>query len=187
MNKELQRALLGGRGVVSHPFTHKELLWFLEQRYGQYLDVELGPGRQKHRSLWPSIGLNPSADPKADIWHNLENGIPLPSNSIHAIKSNQFLEHIEHIIPHMNECWRVLMPGGLVEACVPHRDSPWAVADPTHKRTFVPESFQYFCIDQATGEPFVDAFSDYGIKCAFTLEQCRTRPRVDIQVVLRKP
>ena len=176
-----------GHGVRSHSFTHTELLWFLHQRYGGRLKVEFGPGRRKQKPPWASIGLNMSADPVADIFHDLEEGIPLPANSVATIYSNQFLEHIEHIIPHMNECWRVLIPGGKVEACVPHRDSPWAVADPTHKRTFVPESFQYFCLDTTTGEPFVDAFSDYGIECAFILERCMTRPRVDIQVILRKP
>jgi len=192
LNRELQAALLHGRGVESCGFTYEELLWFLEQRYGKPLNIEFGPGRQEHRPPWPSIGLNPSADPVADIWHDLDGpaadkvSIPLPSNSVQSIKSNQFLEHISQIIPHMNECWRVLVSGGKMEVCVPHRDSPWAVADPTHKRLFVPESFNYFCIG-ADGNPFVDSFSDYGIRCAFIMEKCVTHPYIDISVVLRKP
>jgi len=174
-------------GAIDCPDKH----WILEkahEEYGEHIVLELGPGRSTEKLKCLTVGLNVSADSLCDIYIDLEYGLSfLPDNSITKIHSNQFLEHLQNLISHMNECWRVLMPGGSVEACVPHRDSPWAVADPTHKRTFVPESFRYFCIDKHTGEPFVDAFSDYGIKCAFLLEQCRSRPRVDIQVVLRKP
>lgn len=178
----------GVDGLLCSP---DDLLFLLQQRYGKHLKLEFGPGRRKKKDKapWATIGLNPSADPMSDIYFDLDSAapIPLPDNCISEIYSNQVLEHLDNIIHHMNECWRILESGGELFACVPHRASPWAVADPTHKRLLVKESFQYFCIDPATGEPFVDSFSDYGIKCAFIMEKCEVRPKIDIKIWLRKP
>ena len=173
------------QGVYALDYTEEELLGLLQARYGPFITLELGPG--KDDNPWASIGLNESADPKADIFFDLEFGIPLPRECIAKIVSNQTLEHIgEGFIRLMNSCWRVLKPGGTFQACVPHWKSPYAWGDPTHRRVFTEVSFDYFCVDE-TGRPFVESFSDYGIVCAFEKVSQRVRPGVDITVILKKP
>lgn len=190
--KPLNISVGGGRIHVGRspgpkdPRVQKEVINFISG-YGPYLKLELGPGQDAHP--WPSIGLNPNADPEADIICDLEWGIPLPDESVDEIYSNQTLEHLDRgvFIDHMNEEWRVLKPGGFADHCVPHYLSPWAWGDPTHKNVFTEASFLYFCQDPKTKEPFVASFSDYGIKANFVLEKREVRVRVDVHVVLRKP
>jgi SAM-dependent methyltransferase len=190
LDTSIERIAYSSEGVDGKVYKPEDLLLLLSMRYGDYIKLELGAGRRGdppwEKAPWATIGLNPSADPHSDIYWDLESGIPLPDKCIDEIYSNQTLEHIENIIHLMNECWRVLKPGGFMFACVPHRASPYAWADPTHKRVFVRESFLYYCQDEH-GEPFVAHFSDYGIRCNFILEKCDVRPRIDIHVTLRKP
>lgn len=176
-----------GEGVCAGDYTPEELLRLLTERYGQYVVVELGPGKKANPS-WGSIGLNKDADPSSDIFHDLEGGIPLPDESVDEFTSNQTLEHIsrDNFIFLMNEFWRTLKPGGFMSHCVPHYLSPYADGDPMHRNRFSEVSFQYFCVD-ANGQPFVDSFSDYGIECRFVLESHIVRPRADIAVKMRKP
>jgi SAM-dependent methyltransferase len=162
----------------------------LRESYGHYIKLELGPGRHGkppyNKRPWATLGLRPSSDPHSDIYQDLEYGIPLPAECVDEIYCNQVLEHIRSLIFLMNDCWRVLKPGGFLEACVPHWLSESAWGDPTHVRAFTKTSFQYFCLDDH-GKPFVDAFSDYGIECKFILEKNDVRPQIDIVAVLRKP
>jgi ubiquinone/menaquinone biosynthesis C-methylase UbiE len=56
------------------------------------------------------------------------------------------MEHVQNIVKVLNECWRVLKPSGRFGVAVPRFPHPRSVADPTHIRFFVPESFDYFCV-----------------------------------------
>jgi hypothetical protein len=163
-------------------------------RWGFYLKLEFGPGRDGEppyiKKPHATIGLNPSADPKSDIYWNLENGIPLPDECIDEAFGNQFLEHLggKHRIRFMNDLYRVLVPGGLAVFDVPDSRSPYAAGDPTHKwPPFTETSFQYFCVTRE-GSPFVSGFSDYGITSRFMFDKPqKIIPGVSIHVELRKP
>lgn len=184
--KGIYHVALSGGGVFAAEYTPDKLLELLYARYGEYVDIELGPGKSKQRPA--GIGLNPKADPTADIFHDLNFGIPLPSESVDFIWSNQVLEHIkrENFISLMNDLFRVLKPGAKMEHFVPHYLAPAAFGDPTHMNWFSETSFRYFCIDERTGEPFVEGFSDYGIECRFVQKLHQPRKWVDIHVVLEK-
>lgn len=160
---------------------------FLRLRYGDDFILEFGPGKNPDKPA--GIGLNACSDPGADIWWDLNHGIPLASESLAGVYGNQFLEHLykRSQIYFMNEVWRVLKPGGTAEFLVPHYLSPDADGDPTHYTRFSQNSFRYFCINPATGKPFVDEFSDYGIEPAFILRKNFYRPYVDVHAVLEKP
>ena len=179
-------------GVDGERCTPQQLLRLLSIRYGEYIKLELGPGRigedPWEKAPWATIGLNRSADPHSDIYWDLNWSpcIPLPCRSVDEIHSNQVLEHLKDPIQIMNEQWRVLKPGGLVYACVPHYLSPYADGDPTHRTRWSETSFQYYCL-RDDGTPFVDAFSDYGISCRFILEEHTWQSRVHVTVRLRKP
>jgi hypothetical protein len=180
----LHRYLTSEGWIVTAETIEKEL----RKKYGEIV-LEFGPGRIQYPIPGTTmIGLNPSADHFCDIYWDLEKGIPLPDKSVDEIHSNQFLEHISRdaFIYHMNEEWRVLRPGGFAVHNVPHFQSPWAFADPTHKNWFSEKSFDYFCVRE-DGTRFVEKFSDYGIEAAFILEDFKMRPQLDIEVTLRKP
>lgn len=179
-------------GVYGIACSPQEILRLLTIRYGEYIKLELGPGRRGaepwEKAPWATIGLNCMADPHSDIYWDLNGspGIPLPAMSVDEIHSNQVLEHLKDPIQIMNEQWRVLKPGGFVYACVPHYLSPDNVGDPTHERGWSETSFRYYCL-RDDGTPFVDAFSDYGIKCRFILEEHTWQARVHVTAKLRKP
>lgn len=76
---------------------------------------------------------------------NLEEGLPFKNESIHYIDLRHVLEHIDNYMDLLMECYRVLIPGGVLHVTVPHADCRAAKADPTHKHHFVEESFYHFC------------------------------------------
>ena len=164
----------------------QKMLRLLVLRYGSYVNIELGPGKNKQRPA--GIGLNSASDPTADILWDLNQGIPLPNKSVNELYSNQFLEHLlkHNQIFFWNEMWRVLKPGGTMQHTVPHYLSPDADGDPTHFTPYSEHSFQYYCVDKS-GHPFVESFSDYGIVARFEMTEIHTRRGIDIMVRMRKP
>lgn len=90
--------------------------------------------------------------------------LPYADSSVSLILASHVLEHINNLIPLMNECHRVLKPMGLMHIAVPkfpHLDS---VKDPTHVRFFTVETFNYFSRYRLEGH-----FEGYEIKPWFTV------------------
>lgn len=86
-------------------------------------------------------------DPKCKpdlLWDLNETPWPLPGNSFDEIRAIHLLEHIPNIIGVMNESWEVLKRGGLFLIRVPLFPTLGAIADPTHVRYFIPQTFDYF-------------------------------------------
>lgn len=72
---------------------------------------------------------------------------PTPDQTVTHIVASHVMEHIPAGAPRltvMNECHRVLAPGGVLHIIVPLVGSWQAIADPTHVSFWVPESFWYF-------------------------------------------
>lgn len=85
-----------------------------------------------------------------DIVHNLD-VFPYPfadSSGLH-INATHVIEHLNNIPAFMDECWRILSPGGTLYIEVPHAANiNLAFTDPTHKRFFTKHSFiNYFTIE----------------------------------------
>ena len=185
--RAIEDFVYSGSGIWTVWYTPEEILCFLTMRYGEYLTLELGPGKNKTRLA--GIGLNERADPTADLFHDLNDGLPLPDESIFEIYSNQTLEHLkkENQILIWNEMYRVLKPGGKTEHHVPYYLAPASVGDPTHFTQYSETSFQYYCLDHS-GRPFVESFSDYGITARFVLdEQGFEAGRQGLYVKMHKP
>ncbi len=92
--------------------------------------------------------------------------LPWEDSSVSEIRASHFLEHIpareveerdmrslsSHPAPigkdflchFMDECYRILKPGGVMTVIVPSGRSDRAFQDPTHRRFFVESSFAYF-------------------------------------------
>jgi SAM-dependent methyltransferase len=77
----------------------------------------------------------------ADLDGNL---LPFLSNSIDLIRSNHCLEHLANTVKIMEEIHRILKPNGIAEITVPHVSNIGFFRDPTHKRPFTYDTFDYF-------------------------------------------
>lgn len=94
-------------------------------------------------------------------------GLPFPDESIESIISHHFMEHLrDGFVPLMDECHRVLKPGGILRVIVPLFPSRTAVEDPDHKRYFMEGTFETFCGD-SEGNHWHESFSTPYTSCRF--------------------
>lgn len=88
------------------------------------------------------------------IYHNLENPLPLKTNSFTKVFLFAILEHLESRDQIMQEIKRVLKPKGTLYISVPNKDSAWkklqrsvkltGFSDPNHKIEFSQTSIRTF-------------------------------------------
>lgn len=88
--------------------------------------------------------------PGADYQLNVLEGLPFEDNSVGVIRAFDFLEHIPvgQVVPFMNECFRVLAPGGWMLTATPSTDGRGAFQDPTHVSFWNANSFWYYTQQQ---------------------------------------
>ena len=84
--------------------------------------------------------------PGADIQWDVRKGLPFEDNSVGVLRAFDFLEHVPigSVVPFMNECWRVLAPGGWMLTATPSTDGRGAFQDPTHVSFWNANSFWYY-------------------------------------------
>lgn len=95
-----------------------------------------------------------------NVIHNLfEYSWPFNDNSADEIKAIDVLEHMPVVdgtdsvpIKFVEECHRILKPGGILTIQVPHYQSPNLWIDPTHVRGYDPRSMDYFDPDKDLGK-----------------------------------
>ena len=96
-------------------------------------------------------------------------GLPFPDGSIESIITHHCLEHIgDGFVNLMDECHRVLVPGGVMRIIVPLFPSRTAVEDPDHKRYFMEGTFETFC-GTADGSHWHESFSVPYTTCRFEM------------------
>jgi len=124
------------------------------------MKLNLGCGVHK---LEGYINIDISSKCKPDVVCDINKGLTFKNESIQEIKASHILEHIDDLIFVMNECWRVLKVGGILNIEVPNGEySEWALRDPTHKRAIFKDTFLYF-----TGSKEVPQYDE--IKCNFKI------------------
>jgi len=106
------------------------------------LKVDLGGG------LFPKSGYLTIDQQDADINCDLNDGIPLPDNSVGVINASHVIEHLKDPIKTMSEIHRVLCDGGWAFIEVPSTDGRGAWQDPTHVSYWNQNSFWYYTRDQ---------------------------------------
>jgi predicted SAM-dependent methyltransferase len=120
--------------------------------------------------------------PGIDILHNA-NVFPYPiaSEFYDYIKANDILEHLDDVVKVMEELYRILKVGGELFIRVPDGRIPEAIwADPTHKRGFVPVSFDYFI-------PDTHSYNNYGFYTTAKFEKVSFREKnKGLEWLLRK-
>jgi len=112
---------------------------FTHQQLREGIKLNLGCGHDRPHGF---VGLD-KVDLGQEIVWNLEEGIPLPDNSVIEVRCVHVLEHIKNLIPLMNEIYRVCKDGATIYIEVPHSETPQAWQDPTHVRAFNEYSWDY--------------------------------------------
>jgi predicted SAM-dependent methyltransferase len=101
---------------IRYRASKRRIRRLLEQR--REIFVELGAGDKGGRGDWITIDRTK----KCDIYWDLRRGIPFPDASIHKLYSSHFFEHLSfgEIQVFLDDCMRVLAPGGQFSICVPN-------------------------------------------------------------------
>jgi glycosyltransferase involved in cell wall biosynthesis len=103
------------------------------------LKVDIGGGLNPFPGYF-TVDLRDTADIKAD----LNDGIPLPDNSVGVLNASHIVEHLFDKTKIMAEIHRVLAPGGWAFIEVPSTDGRGAFQDPTHVSYWNENSFLYY-------------------------------------------
>lgn len=114
--------------------------------------------------LYPSMDEN---DPeKLAQLIPIQGRMPFPNSSIESIVTHHFIEHIgPGFVRLMDECHRILKPGGIFRIITPLFPSTSAVEDPDHKRYFMEGTLDSFC--SMDGKMASEEFSVPYTSCRF--------------------
>lgn len=107
---------------------------------------------------WTNLDIAPL--PGVDVVHDL-NRQPLPfeDQSFDYVECIDVLEHVKELPDVMREIHRVLAPGGRLHVEGPHFTSyTWAM-DPTHRRAFAINTFEFFMKDSLHGRGYYFDYS----------------------------
>lgn len=92
--------------------------------------------------------------PEIDVAHDL-NVLPWPwpDNAFGQMGASSVFEHLDiDLVAVLNECWRILRPGGLLRVKVPFWQHDNAYADPTHRWCYSLRSFDVFVPSTKLGQ-----------------------------------
>jgi glycosyltransferase involved in cell wall biosynthesis len=103
------------------------------------LCVDIGGGLNPFPG-YTTVDIRTTADHVAD----LNDGIPLPDNSVGVLNASHIIEHLHDKTKIMGEIHRVLAPGGWAFIEVPSTDGRGAFQDPTHVSYWNENSFMYY-------------------------------------------
>ena len=113
----------------------------------ELIQLNLGCGSRK---LPGYVNIDIRHDVKPDVILNVERyGLSdWEDNSVDKVRAWDFLEHIRRrkVVMVIEEIWRVLKPGGVLEHNTPSTDGRGAFQDPTHRSYWNYNSWMYFTI-----------------------------------------
>jgi predicted SAM-dependent methyltransferase len=105
-----------GANMIRHSISKRRIQHLLRTR--TELFVEVGAGDKQGAGNWVTVDMTPTCD----IFWDLRKGLPFPNNRIAKIYSSHFFEHLsfQETQGFLDECRRVLTPGGTFSICVPN-------------------------------------------------------------------
>ena len=110
--------------------------------HGRKLRLNVGGGKRRIEGFYNLDLVHlPGVDVVADLNEPLD---ALPDDCCEAVYCRHVLEHVDRLLPLLQELHRVVVPGGRIEVVVPHFSNPYGYSDPTHVRFFGLYSFFYF-------------------------------------------
>lgn len=140
--------------------------------------LNLGCGNAIMPSTATVQWVNLDREPRdgVDVASDLENPLPFSREEFDLVYASHVLEHVHNYLPLIREIHRILKPRGTLVIKVPEFPCRASVADPTHVRYFVPESF-FHLLDHNMG------FDTGGCAGLFELEWLESvrhdRPNID--------
>ena len=116
------------------------------------MNVNLGCGNTK---LANCIGVDFRKTEAADVIHDLrEYPWPFENEQFENAIAKDIIEHMVDVVPFLDECWRIIKPGGHLVIRTTYFMSEQAYRDPTHFHFFTLESFDYFDPDTVLGNVY---------------------------------
>jgi SAM-dependent methyltransferase len=94
--------------------------------------------------------------PEVDVVHDLNTmPWPWPDDSFDKIVALAVLEHLDpDLVASLNECHRILRPGGILVIKLPLQNGGNAYDDPTHRWFFSLRSLDQFCPETERGREY---------------------------------
>jgi SAM-dependent methyltransferase len=105
--------------------------------------LDLGCGGQ--RQYPDSYGVDLRAGPEVAVRADLSSRLPFRDAVVDRIHVVHLLEHLLDFLPLVDECHRVLRPGGVLHVMAPWWRHVNAVADPTHVRLLDVQTIKGIC------------------------------------------
>jgi hypothetical protein len=103
--------------------------------------LNLGCGTKRNISM---INCDIYQNSAAELIFNLdENNWPIPNSSVEEVTLFSILEHIKNTETFFKELYRVCKNGAKISVLVPYPRHDWFLTDPTHVRSWHPESFSH--------------------------------------------
>ena len=131
-----------------------------------YIELELGCGNRKRNRA--AIGIDmldyPDVDIVGDVYEALSS---FPNQSVDAVYSYHFVEHVPDVPKLLSELARVVKQNGHVVFVAPHFSNPYFYSDPTHRSFFGLYTFCYY----SSKSPFSRQVPTYGYEAAFSIEK----------------
>lgn len=134
--------------------------------------VQLGAGKYPIGPQWLTVDIQPL--PHITHVADLNGRWPFEDDSVDFIDASNILEHLKDPIHSMNEAWRILKVGGVIDIVVPSTDGRGAFQDPTHITFWNKNSFLYYSHDHPGYRTLYPE-----IKCSFDIRIGDTRPSPD--------
>jgi len=104
--------------------------------------LEIGAGPVKRLGV-TTLDVNASVSP--DILHDLDNmPWPVSDSSFDAVYMFSVIEHVSQPLKVIEECHRILKPGGKIYLLTPHFSATASYTDLTHRWHLSARSFDYF-------------------------------------------
>lgn len=90
---------------------------------------------------------------KPDLVLDVTEGLPWPDSSVQEVRAHDFLEHVpaDKVPFVIDEIWRVLAPGGVLDHFTPSTDGRGAFQDPYHRSFWNIRSWLYWMDDTYRG------------------------------------
>lgn len=128
-----------------------DLTGLLEEKGGIELDIGCGPNKQQGY-----VGMDIRNLDGVDIVHDFNSmPWPLPDECCLRAVASHVVEHVPPVmitekgtrfpfVEFMDECWRIMKPGGQLAIVTPHGYSMGFLQDPTHCNALNENTFFYF-------------------------------------------
>lgn len=126
--------------------------------------LDLGCGDRKEPGF---LGVDHVALPGVDLVVNLENyPWDIESDSVFELRASHYVEHVKDLKSFMEECYRILVHGGLFTIICPYYTSIRAFQDYTHVRPISENTFIYF------NQPWLKSqlLNHYGVEADFDID-----------------